>query len=103
MSNKKRNSKIKYTLPLPSLPNIRGMVAGETRVFSAGKRTPSGPFEGATRGSRAVMLTGAVGSQRMMLLVDPVTYETVPVILFHCEKAGNAVKPRGRKPKGGVR
>lgn len=98
MGNKKRNSKIKYSLPLPSLPNIRGMVPGETRVFSAGKRTPSGPFEGATRGSRAVMLTGAEASQRMMLLVDPVTHETVPVVLFHCTKAGNPAKKPG--PKG---
>jgi len=103
VGNKKRNSKIKYSLPLPGMTNVRDMVAGETRVFSAGQRTPSGPFEGATRGSRAIMLTGAVASQRMMLLVDPVTHETVPVILFHCEKAGNAVKPRGPKPKGGAR
>ena len=92
----KKQKKVKFSLPLPGLPNVRGMVPGETRVFSAGKRTPSGPFEGATRGSRAVMLTGAEATQRMMLLVDPVTHETVPVILFHCTKAGNPSKRAGR-------
>lgn len=100
---KKRNNKVKYTLPLPGMTNVRDMVEGETRIFSAGQRTPSGPFEGATRGSRAIMLTGAVASQRMMLLVDPITHETVPVILFHCVKPGNPVQKCGRKPKGGVR
>ena len=92
---KKRNGK--YTLPMPGNTTLRSMQSGDTRVFSAGKRTPSGPFSGATLASMGIFRIKAEMSQRMMLLVDPITHETVPVIVVHCHKAGNPPKKRGRK------
>lgn len=91
---------IEYPLPLAGMKNLRSMVAGENRVFAAGVRKPSGMFGGASNASRAAHFCGMEITQRTMLIVDPVTYKSYPVILIHCVKPASPPKKKGRKAGG---
>lgn len=94
---KKKRYDTDYVLPLAGMKNLRLMVAGESRIFSVGDRKPSGMFSGAANASRASNLCGMETTQRTMLLVDPVTYKSIPVLLIHCKKPAKQSLKRGRK------
>lgn len=87
-----------FTIPMPGMANLRSMKTGETRIFSVGHRKSNGQLTG---GPQACSIASRIGMQivqRTMILVDPVTYRSQPVVVVECiGEAAVATKPRGRK------
>jgi len=74
----------RFKIPFCGMNQLRRMKVGETQVFNAGTRSPSGAFGGAKNAAGAASKLGIKIQQRTMALVDPVTYESFPVIVIEC-------------------
>lgn len=83
----KKNYEYQMHIALPGMPRMRQMKEGEVIVVNTGKRSPSGAFCGAKNAAGIASKLGMQIKQRTMVLVDPVTYESMPVIAIECIKA----------------
>ena len=72
-----------------SIADFRKLRKADTLLIRAGERKPSGALTASSNITKAASIVGCKVTQRTLILTDPVSYESIPVILVTCLEEPN--------------